>query len=109
MPNTIETMKALEKIKEFTQHKDANPLNQIIFHGAFIENFNDDLDEIEEMSKIIKSFDFKKSKFNIVRYNQHKNNDANILGNEVDDKKLDQIFEILNRSMTNNVKYNKSK
>ena len=59
------------------------------------------------MANIIKSYGFKKSKFNIVRYNPHKNND--LLNNEVNTEKLDQIFEILNNSVTNKVKYNKSR
>jgi len=107
MPNAMNTLSALDKIKEFSENKDANPANQVVFHGAFIENFNDNLEEIKDMANIIKSYGFKKSKFNIVRYNPHKNND--LLNNEVNTEKLDQIFEILNNSVTNKVKYNKSR
>jgi 23S rRNA (adenine2503-C2)-methyltransferase len=112
MPNTIDTVDALNKIHDYVNDKQYNKMNQIIFHCAFIESFNDDINEIKEMANLIKSYNFPNTKFNLVRYNAYENADIDKTlwkSKEVEQNKLDDIFEIMNDAMTNKVRHNKSR
>lgn len=95
IPNAMDCHMALEKLKEF-QEKTHNP---ITFHWAFIEGENDNTDEVQVIANTIKKMKFTKTKFNLVRYNPDKNSNYQ----EPSEKKLSELFGIINKAMTNNV------
>lgn len=87
MPNAIHYRDALDKLKELQNLSSAQPT--ITIHGAFIKGENDNLEDIERMVDEIDKTNFKKIKFNIVKFNPHQNLDYE----EADEETINKIYE----------------
>lgn len=87
LPNAMDWELALKKLHDFENLTN----NPIAFHFAIIEGENDNLNEIKEMATIINNMKFKKTKFNIVRFNPHES----LKYNEPSEEKLNEIYDIL--------------
>lgn len=87
IPMSINWESALQKLYKFQRDTD----NIITFHYAVIENENDDIEETKKMAQIIKDMNFKKTKFNLVRFNPH----PSMQYKEPPFDKLKHIHEIL--------------
>ncbi|BCS83538.1 putative Fe-S-cluster redox enzyme/ribosomal RNA large subunit methyltransferase [Cotonvirus japonicus] len=87
IPNAMPWGLALDKLRSFQEVTN----NTVVFHFALIEGENDDLTDVKNMAQVIKNLDFKKTKFNLVRFNPH----PTINYREPPVEKLHDIFEIL--------------
>lgn len=102
MPNAMDPEFALSALRELQgNHKS----NTVVFHCAFIKNSNDSIESVERMAEKIKSYDFPRTKFNLVRYNPPPNDNST----EADLDRLNHIFEIMNGAVTNKVETQKSR
>ncbi|AAV51016.1 putative Fe-S-cluster redox enzyme [Acanthamoeba polyphaga mimivirus] len=103
IPNSMRYEIALRKLREFQKETD----NTIAFHFAVIEDENDNLSDVQSMAEIIRSMNFSKTKFNLVRFNPHPS-----MSNykEPSVEKLEKIYEIL-QSVCNDetIKTNRSR
>lgn len=95
MPNAMHPDYALNSLRELQENHN---FNTVVFHCAFIKDSNDSIDSVQQMANKIKSFDFPRTKFNLVRYNafNDKTEEANI-------DRLNDIFDIMNGAVTNKV------
>lgn len=101
MPNAMDCYTALNKLREFQEKTD----NPITFHWAFIEGENDNIEEVQKIADTLKKLDFTTTKFNLVRFNP----DPESTYKEPSEEKLAKIFNIINKSMTNNGATQKSR
>lgn len=69
MPNAMHWQMSLDKIKEFQDNMHSNLNNTIVFHGAFIKGQNDSDEQVQKMAETIKKYNFRNTKFNLVRLN----------------------------------------
>ena len=104
MPNAIPWERALDKLSEFQNHSQTNPNNNIVFHGAFIKNVNDDEREVYNMAQEISKRGFKRTKFNLVRLNPH----PHASFQEPDEAKLKILFNIMKTHMNDDTLNKKS-
>ena len=96
MPNSMDPSYALSNLRHLQEnHED----NTVVFHCAFIKGQNDSLESVQNLADFIKSYDFPKTKFNLVRYNPPPMSETQ----ETDINKLNNIFEIMNGAVTNNI------
>jgi len=68
MPNAMPYKDALIKLKRYQEYSS----KIMTFHWTFIENENDNIDDVKELIETIRGFKFK-AKFNLVAYNPHEN------------------------------------
>lgn len=101
MPNAMDTDFALNSLRELQEN---HSFNTVVFHCCFIKNSNDSIDSVKKMADKIKSYNFPRTKFNLVRYNPPNNKST-----ETDIDKLNEIFEIMNDAVTNKVDTQKSR
>ena len=94
MPNAMNYNLALDKLKEYQNFTDN--YSPLTIHGIFIKGENDNDDDIERMFDEINKRDFKKIKFNIVKFNPHKNSEY-----------VESDKEVLNNIYKKNAKNNK--
>jgi 23S rRNA (adenine2503-C2)-methyltransferase len=88
LPNAIPYQEALDKLAEF-QESDPHK-NVITFHWAFIKGQNDHLDEVKELAKILKDYNFH-GKLNIVRFNPH----PDVSDKETEFEKIQELFNVV--------------
>ena len=93
MPNAINTLEALDKLVEFQNNTKSNENNNIVFHWAFIKGFNDNLEEVNKIIHEIKIRNFKKTKFNLVRFNPPPKSPY------VESDNIHELFEIVKNIM----------
>lgn len=101
MPNAINCQLALDKLKKF-QEQTENSDNNIVFHWAFIECINDNEKDVMNIICEIKKRNFKRIKFNLVRFNPPIGSNLK----EPSSEKLNYLFNILKENM-NDSKLNK--
>jgi adenine C2-methylase RlmN of 23S rRNA A2503 and tRNA A37 len=106
LPNAMPVKYTLDKLKEFQIRH--NSENTLVFHCAFIAGQNDNLEDVQKMADLIKSYNFEHTKFNLVRLNPYINDDKPIMV-ETDLEKLKQIFNIMNECVTNKVSTQQSR
>jgi len=105
LPNAVDVKYALDKLKSF---QDNHNNNTVVFHCAFIRGQNDNIEDVQKMASLIRSYNFKNTKFNLVRLNPYiKDNKPLLL--ESDLNKLKDIFNIMNNCVTNQVPTQKSR
>ena len=90
MPNAIHYDKALQKIKEYQETNG----REITFHWAFIEGHNDKMKDVISLAKVIDSYKFTLSKFNLVRFNSPKS-----IWKEPSEEKLQDLFNVVAQVM----------
>lgn len=106
IPNAMDVRFALDKLKSFQNNHNSD--NTVVFHCAFIRGENDNIEDVQKMADLIKSYNFKNTKFNLVRLNPFiKDNKPLLL--ESDLNKLKDIFNIMNDCVTNQVPTQKSR
>jgi 23S rRNA (adenine2503-C2)-methyltransferase len=91
LPNAIHYREALDKLLEF-QQVTSQP---ITFHWTFIKGKNDSIEEVEELVKVVKPYNFF-GKFNIVRYNAPPGLEDT---EEPSDEKLNRLLNILREAV----------
>lgn len=105
LPSALPVEYALDNLKSLQdKHND----NTVVFHCAFIKGHNDDINDVQKMADLIKSYNFKKTKFNLVRLNPYIKNGKPIMM-ESDMSTLRNIFNIMNSAVTNKVDTQKSR
>nr|QYA18858.1 dual-specificity RNA methyltransferase [Clandestinovirus] len=85
LPNAMNPLAALDKIKAFQE----KTKNKITLHWAFIEGHNDDLQELKELARVIRGYNFD-GKFNLVRYNPPNNQSR-----EPSEQKLQELLNVM--------------
>lgn len=105
MPNAMPVKCALDGLKSL---QDNHPDNTIVFHCSFIKGENDDVNDVIKMADLIKDYNFKKTKFNLVRLNPYIRDGKPIM-EEANPDKLKEIFNIMNDAVTNKVETQKSR
>lgn len=99
VPNAVSVKYALDRLACLQEnHHD----NTVVFHCAFIKGANDDIKEVNKMANLIKSYNFKNTKFNLVRLNPYIKNGVPIM-EESSKETLKEIFDIMNNAVTNKV------
>jgi len=96
LPNAMPVKYALDQFKVFQELH--NSLNTLVFHCAFIEGENDNLDDVKRMADMIRSYQFRNTKFNLVRLNPYSNKTKGVMNEST---KLQEIFTIMNDCVTN--------
>jgi adenine C2-methylase RlmN of 23S rRNA A2503 and tRNA A37 len=96
MPNSMDPYYALSELRDLQEN---HPDNTVVFHCAFIKGQNDSIESVQNLANIIKSFDFPRTKFNLVRYNPPPMSETQ----EADIDRLNDIFDIMNEVVTNKV------
>lgn len=86
LPKAMDCYKALDLIAEF-QKKTGR---QIVFHWAFIEGQNDNIEELHKMMKEVESRGID-ARFNLVRYNPH----SDRYGVEPKEEHITKLFDIV--------------
>ena len=100
LPNAAPVRYALDQLKNLQENH--NNINTVVFHCAFIKGANDNISEVNDMADLIKSYDFKRTKFNLVRLNPYIKNGIPIM-EESSKETLKEIFHIMNNAVTNKV------
>lgn len=93
IPNGIDYNIALDKLKKY-QEKTGNI---ITFHWAFIKDQNDNVNDVIELTKILKGYDFN-AKFNLVRYNPYDDQST-------ESEYVDELFQIVADGLDNDKSY----
>nr|YP_009352690.1 Fe-S-cluster redox domain-containing [Kaumoebavirus]ARA72110.1 Ribosomal RNA large subunit methyltransferase N \ len=88
LPNAMPVDEALGRLKRFQE----NSYNLITFHWAFIKGHNDNVEEVKEIARVLRGYNFR-GKFNLVRYNP-----PNKATSEPCEEKLQELLEIMKGS-----------
>lgn len=98
--NGIDWKVALQKLKSYQSYSEL----PVAIHFSVIDGENDNLDDVRQMCDEITSFDFKKLKFNIVKFNPH----PSIAEKYKESSKINEIFMLL-KSVSKDIEISSNK